>query len=192
MKQPSRWITSALLAGLALGAAAGQAADTAAAATAATSTEASAWQHHKAKFDYFGFTSAYSCDGLEGKVGQILKFFGARDPKVQASGCPRGPDSLSHSVWVNVEFDTLAAASVETPAGEVVQARWTPFKLNAQRPFFMGAGDCELIDRMKPMLLANFSLRNLSYDASCTPYEETFADFRVNGEVLKSAAEHAG
>lgn len=190
MKHLSRWITSAVLAALALGAA-GQAAQ-AAAATVTGTTEPSAWQHHKARFDYLGFTSAYTCDGLEGKVGQILKFFGARDPKVQASGCPRGPDSISHSVWVKVEFDTLAAASADTPAGEIVPARWTPFKLNAQRPFFMGEGDCELIDRMKPMLLANFSLRNLSYDASCTPHELTFADFRVNGEVLKSAVEHAG
>lgn len=184
MTHISRWITAAALVGFSLGAAASRAAD--------SNSEASTWQHHKAKFDYFGFTSAYTCDGLEGKVGMILKFFGARDPKVDASGCPRGPQSLSHSVWVNVEFDTLAAAPADAPAGEIVQARWTPFRLNGQRPFFMDEGDCELIDAMKPMLVANFSLRNLSYAAVCTPHEVSFADFRVDGEVLKSAAEHSG
>ena len=45
---------------------------------------------------------------------------------------------------------------------------------------------------MKAMLIANFSLRKLSYTAACTPHEVTFVDFRVNGEVLKSTAEHSG
>jgi hypothetical protein len=184
MTHTPRWIVAAALMGLGLGASAAPAPN--------SNSEASTWQHRKAKFDFLGFTSAYTCDGLEGKVGLILKFFGARDPKVDASGCPLGPNSLSHLVWVNVEFDTLAAAPADAPSGDIVQARWTPFRLNAQRPFFMDEGDCELIDRMKPMLVANFSLRNLSYDAVCTPHEVTFADFRVNGEVLKSAAEHSG
>lgn len=183
MTHTARWIAAAF-AGLAVGAAAAQAAD--------TPGEASTWQHHQAEFDFRGFTSAYSCDGLEGKVKQILKFFGARNPSVEASGCPRGPDSLSHMVWVKVAFETLAVAPADAPAGEIVPARWTPFTLNRQRPFFMDEGDCELIDDMKPVLIANFSLRKLSYSAVCTPHEVTFADFRVDGEVLKSAAEHSG
>jgi hypothetical protein len=152
----------------------------------------SVWQHHEAKFTYMGFTTAYSCDALEGKVAQILKHFGARKPEVRASGCPRGPNSLSHMIWVQVKFDTLGAAGSDATAAEVVQAQWMPVRLDGQRPFFMGTGDCELIDNMKPLLLANFSTRNLSYDASCTPHQVTFADFRIQGEVLKGPAEHPG
>ena len=48
-----------------------------------------AWQHHKASFTYFGVTTLYSCDGLEGQVGQILRHLGARkDVHVSAHGCP--------------------------------------------------------------------------------------------------------
>jgi hypothetical protein len=155
--------------------------------------EASAWQHHSAKFNYSGWTSAYTCDGMEGKVRQIMEFLGARkDMTVKASGCPRGSNSLSHMVWVTLEFDTLAPAAAGAATADLVPAQWTEFRLTGQRPFFMDAGDCELIDAMKPMLTANFSLRALDYSTSCTPHEVTFADFRVKGEVLKAEPEHAG
>ena len=161
--------------------------------TTTSLTEATAWQHHHATFNYFGITALYTCDGLEDKVRMILRFFGARqDLKVQANGCPRGPNSVTRVAWVTADFDTLAAASADAPAADIVQAQWTPFKLNAQRPFFMGEGDCELIDAMRPMLTHNFSWRGLAYSTSCTPHELSYADFRMQGEVLKSSAGHAG
>ena len=187
MKHSSRWIPAATLAVLTLGAAASQADS-----GTAPAAQPSAWQHHQASFTYMGFTAAYSCDGLEGKVASILKFFGAKNPKVQTSGCPRGPNSISRIVQVKVDFDTLRAAADDTPQSDIVQARYTPFRLDAQRPFFMGQGDCELIYSMKPMLVASFSFQNLSYDATCTPYQVTLTDFRVDGQVLKSAQEHDG
>jgi hypothetical protein len=163
------------------------------AADAAPMAQATAWQHHSANFNFSGFTAAYTCDGMEGKVREIMKFMGARkDLKVSADGCPRGANSLSHMVWVTVEFDTLAPATAGAAAADLVPAQWTAFKLTAQRPFFMDAGDCELIAAMKPVLTANFSLRALDYSTSCTPHEVSFADFRVNGEVLKADPEHAG
>jgi hypothetical protein len=191
MKHAFRWIPCSALAVLLLGTTAIKAAD-APVGTADAAIQASAWQHHQAKFNFMGFTTAYSCDGLEGKVKSILKFFGARNPRVQTSGCPRGPDTISHMIWVNVEFDSLAAASAGTPSGDVVQARWTPVQLDGQRPFFMGEGDCELIFAMKPVLTDAFSFQSLSYETACTPHEVTFADFRVKGQVLKSPLEHTG
>ncbi|MDE2219433.1 MAG: hypothetical protein KGJ52_03555, partial [Gammaproteobacteria bacterium] len=50
------------------------------------------WHKQTLKFDYTGFTTLYTCDGLEGKVRQILLTFGARDDaKVHATGCNYGP-----------------------------------------------------------------------------------------------------
>ena len=162
-------------------------------ASPAAAPQATAWQHHRARFNFAGFTSAYTCDGMEGKVRQIMKFLGARkDMKVSANGCPRGPNSASHMIWVTLEFDTLAPAPAEAASAEVVPAQWTAFNLSGQRPFFMDTGDCELIEAMKPMLTANFSLRALDYSTTCTPHEVTFADFRVKGQVLKADPEHAG
>ena len=185
MKHSLKWI-AATAAAASLACAAAYAAPT-------PTPEATAWQHHSAKFNFSGFTSAYTCDGMEGKVRQIMEFLGARkDMTVKASGCPRGSNSLSHMVWVTLEFDTLAPAPAGAATADLVPAQWTEFRLTAQRPFFMDAGDCELIEAMKPMLTANFSLRALDYSTTCTPHEVTFADFRIKGEVLKADPEHAG
>ena len=85
----------------------------ASAADAPANAQASTWQHHETKFTYMGFTASYTCDGIEGKVTQVLKYFGASKPEVRASGCPRGPNSLSRIINVEVKFDTLSAAAAE-------------------------------------------------------------------------------
>jgi hypothetical protein len=171
----------------------GRASERTASLQAAAVPQASVWQHHQAKFNYFGITSLYTCDGLEDKVRLILRYFGARQEglQVQAQGCPRGPESVSHVAWVSADFDTLAAAEADVPAADTVPARWTPIRINAERPFFMGEGDCELIDQMRATLTKNFSLRGLAYNANCTPHQLSLADFRVQGEALKSLAEHS-
>jgi len=156
---------------------------------AAAAPEAAVWQQHHESFTYEGFTARYTCDGIEGKVASILSYFGARkDMQIKASGCPRGPETLSRTIWVTADFYTLGTAAADSPPGALVQSQWTPFKLNGQYPFFMGPGDCELIDSMRALLTHNFRLRNLDYDVSCTPYQETFVDFWFKGEVLKSSA----
>lgn len=55
------------------------------------------WVDHDIAFTYSGFTSYYSCDGLEGKIRYVLKELGARPGfKVTSSGCVRssGPDLM--------------------------------------------------------------------------------------------------
>ncbi|HEY6451826.1 MAG TPA: hypothetical protein VIX87_04445 [Steroidobacteraceae bacterium] len=158
----------------------------------APAAQATTWQHHHVSFEYHGFTTLYSCDGLEDKVHSILLFMGARPGvKVRADGCPRGPQSPSHMAYVTADFDTLAAMS-DVAAGSAVEAQWTAFKLDAQRPFFMGAGDCELMESMRSVLTKSFTLRNLAYETHCTPHELSFADYSVTGQVLKTAAAHSG
>jgi len=191
MQHTGNWIAAQLLAALALGATGGLASE--APAAAAISPDSTAWQAHHETFTYSGFTSSYTCDGIEGKVGQILRYFGARkDMEIQANGCPRGPNSMSHIIWIKVDFYTLGAAAADAPADSLVKAKWTPFKLTGQRPFFMTQGDCELIEDMRPVLTRDFQLRELSFDTSCMPYQQTFDDFTVKGEVLMSSAAKTG
>lgn len=51
----------------------------------------------------------------------------------------------------------------------------------------MQEGDCELIDRMRALIVGNFSWRGLDYQVACTPHELTWIDFRVRGELLLPA-----
>jgi hypothetical protein len=69
------------------------------------------WKHQQLKFNYTGFTAHYTCDGLEEKVKQVLRHFGAREGlKVRATGCSN-PNAPSPFAWVEADFDALVPDS---------------------------------------------------------------------------------
>jgi hypothetical protein len=141
------------------------------------------WQHHTAGFNYYGITALYTCDGLETNMRALLLHLGARkDAKVTAQGCPGGFDAPSRNAILETDFYTLAPAD---DAHDTVPANWMPVEISPTHPSFMGRGDCELIDEMKDLILKNFSLRNVSYRADCTPHEVNINDFTVKAEALK-------
>jgi hypothetical protein len=188
-----------LLAGALLGSAAmaaeeasGTTAGTGGDAGAAAATEQASWRHTKQTFTFFGFTSLYTCDGIEDKTRFILLLFGARkDAKVHATGCERGPSAPSHSAWVTVEFDALAPGPAPSGA-ETVTGQWTPIEFAAHRPFEMEEGDCELMDHMRYVLLQGFAFKNLDYKATCVPHTQTLGSWGVKGLVLRPPAASAG
>jgi len=116
MKHANRWFVTLALAGLAL--------DAGAVAAADAPTESATWQHHHATFNYVGFTSAYTCDGLEAQVRTLLAYFGARKQgmDVEAQGCPRGPNSLSHTALVTIDF--AKALDLSVPQEHRALIRW--------------------------------------------------------------------
>jgi hypothetical protein len=145
------------------------------------------WRHHKVSFDYVGFTALYTCPGLEDRVTQILRHLGARhDVKVSARGCPGPYNAPSRTAWVTADFYTLAPAA-EPSGADTVTARWMPVELRPQRPYFMGAGDCELMQGMKDLITKNFSLRNIRYRTDCFPNTLTLDAFAINGQILRAA-----
>ena len=143
------------------------------------------WQHRKLTFSYVGFTTAFTCDGLEDHVRQILLNIGARkDLKVTANGCPGPFNTPSHSAFVNVDFYALVPAA-DASGTETVKAHWTPLELTPQRPNFMDGGDCELIQGMQDLITKNFTLRALEYRTNCFPKEVTLNGFSVKGQALR-------
>jgi hypothetical protein len=160
----------------------------AAAPTADSGTTAAEWHPQQFTLNYNGFTTLYSCDGLEDKVRQILLTFGARkDLNVRATGCSEGSTRPSRFAWVHAEFNTLAPASDPAPAA-AVKSTWVKVQLEPNRPTYMGAGECEVVEQMKDMLQKGFKLRNAIYRTSCVPHQVSMADYSVTAEVLKAAA----
>jgi len=140
------------------------------------------WQHHKVTINYFGITSAYSCDGLEDHVRSILEHLGARNDAKVIATCPRGPNVPSHTAWIESEFYTLAPADSAAP--DTVQAHWAAREVTARRPYFMGEGDCELIEQMKDMISNSFALRDVLYRTDCVPHQITLEGFAIKGQAL--------
>jgi len=163
----------------------------AAAAESATSsansgTTAAEWHPQQLTLNYSGFTTHYSCDGIEDKVREILLAFGARkDLTVRATGCNEGSSRPSRFAWVRAEFNTLAPAT-DPASAAAVKSNWVKVQIAPNRPQFMGAGECELVEQMKDMLQKGFQLRNADYRTSCIPHQVGMADYSVTAEVLKS------
>jgi hypothetical protein len=179
---PASWLTICLVAfglaspGLSL------------AAAADPGTTAAEWHPQQMTLSYSGFTTLYSCDGIEDKVREILLTFGARkDLTVRASGCNQGSTMPSHIAFVRAEFNTLAPAT-DPASAAAVKSTWVKVEIAPNRPNFMGAGECELVEQMKDMLQKGFKLRNADYRTSCVPHQVSMADYSVTAEVLKSTA----
>jgi hypothetical protein len=145
-----------------------------------------AWQHHKVNFSYIGYTSHFTCDGLEERVQAILLHLGARkDARVVASGCPGPIGATSRTAWVDADFHTLVP--VDNAGGsDTVKASWTPLEVTPKSPRFMGDGDCELVQSMKNLITQNFSLRDIEYRTDCVPHQLTMDGFAVKGQVLRT------
>ncbi|HME38499.1 MAG TPA: hypothetical protein VKG63_06010 [Steroidobacteraceae bacterium] len=144
------------------------------------------WQHRKVTFNYYGITALYTCDGLETHVRQILLHIGARhDINVTATGCPGGSSTPSHNAWVTADFYSLVPAAGPDESG-TVKARWSPMMVTPQQPYFMGDGDCELIQEMKDLITQNFTLRDIKYSTECVPRQLYPDAFAVRGQALKA------
>jgi hypothetical protein len=151
---------------------------------------AAQWQEHKGSIGYFGLTSTYTCTGMESKVRQILLALGARkDMSVSATPCGARDMPMGHAMTVNIRVFSLApvdpAATVQGAAPPIM-ASWSAVEINAQRPSFMGDGDCELIDQLHEFITKNFSAQNVNYRASCTPHQASAFSFAIHGEFLKT------
>ena len=145
------------------------------------------WQHHKLTINYFGITSAYSCAALEDRVREILLHLGARkDAKVNTAGCPRGQEIPSHTAWIQTDFYTLAPADSASAPG-AVRAYWASREINPRHPYYMGGGDCELIEQMQDLISKSFSMRDIHYSTECIPHQIVLDGFDVKAEALVPA-----
>ena len=172
-----------LLASLAVAAAAATAGAVMAAESPAP-VENGVWQKHDMTFQYMGFTSIYSCDGLVDKLKQLLLLSGARsDAKSRVAGCTNisgGPDRMAGA---RLQFYTLTQDS--SAKGDAGQGVWRDVKLASVRSRDLEPGDCELVEQFRDMVLKKmFTVRNLQDNVHCIPHQVVGAVIDLKFQVL--------
>jgi hypothetical protein len=149
------------------------------------------WQDHQIELAYLGFTSHYSCDGLQSKLELLLRQLGARaDAKVTASGCDRGFGTPSRFPRATMKFATLqpvdggdgavAAAATAAPTAAAAPATsatpvagvWRAVQLAPHRPFNLEDGDCELMEQFRDKVLPLFATRDQQLKLTCVPHQD--------------------
>jgi hypothetical protein len=132
------------------------------------------WQSHKYTFQFLGFTTTYSCDGLADKLRIVLLAAGARsDVKSVPGACASGfgrPDKFARA---DLTFYTLTPADSGTAAGGGVQGMWRPVAFAARQPQQLALGDCELMEQFRQQVLPMFATRNVVSNTTCIPHQES-------------------
>src|ERR1035438_7576980 len=94
--------------------------------------EPGSWQKHEYSFQFMGFTSTYSCDGLADKLKLLLLASGARsDATARAGACASGfgrPDKFARA---DLTFYTLAPADSATADAKPLDGTWIPVAIAA-------------------------------------------------------------
>jgi len=144
-------------------------------------SEPAVWVPKVLTFTYHGFTTKYTCDGLQTKVKAYLLELGARpDLEVRSWGCtePVSPDVFP---GVTVQMNVLQPAASATQA---ITAHWKKVNLLANRSPLDAAADCELISQIKLNILPLFTARNVDYQATCSRGQMQPGATRLTADVL--------
>ncbi len=187
MHQSCKWIASALVSA----AAAFLTAGTAIADPPAASAEhaAGVWQKHEYSFQFMGFTSTYSCDGLADKLKTLLIAAGARaDAKSSPGACAMGfgrPDKFARA---DLSFYTLAPDSAAAPAdAKRVDGTWHPVTFSQHSPRGLQIGDCEVVEQFASSVLRMFTTRNIDNRVVCVPKQESGSNIDLKFDAFVAA-----
>ena len=173
------------------------------------------WVPRKVTFQYMGFTSHYSCDGLKDKVSTILAAIGAQPGfRVTARGClnprtgaERAPvveivAALPHAATPEILAEAAAAASKQELAEKAGGKPDPVFEAAAEFPAVVQrvefrdsqvgpieAGDCELLDQMRDGVFAPLGVKVVVNQLRCVPHQILVGSVALTVEVLQPLPE---
>jgi hypothetical protein len=153
-----------------------------------------AWKRHEIEFTYMGFTTRYSCEGLQGKVRLLLQASGARPGfAVTTLSCAAGSGRVTEFPRVRLVFHApeLAVKGSEAAAAATL-AHWQRVSLSRNQPRDLETGDCELVEQFRDRVLGAFTTRNVMSDINCIPHQLAGSSFRLDYEVLVGPQPAAG
>jgi hypothetical protein len=145
------------------------------------------WTPKKLHFTFMGFTAHYSCDGLNDKLRKILLDLGARpDLKLLSTGCSGGFGRPSPFPGVSATLQVLEPIGDQPPAPDtkIVSAHWKTVVVAPRGEPLDAAGDCELTEQIKQLILPLFSTRNIEYSSTCIPKQLQVGATKLKADVL--------
>jgi hypothetical protein len=147
--------------------------------------EQGVWQKQEYSFQYLGFTTTYSCDGLASKLKVLLIAAGARaDAKSTSSGCVRGYGSPDKFARANLKFYTLVPGRNGEIANPLINGAWHSVVIADRSPREVAPGDCELIEQFRDKVLPMFTTRNIDNRMTCVPNQLSGSVINLKFEVF--------
>jgi hypothetical protein len=146
--------------------------------------QAAAWKTRELTFNYVGFTTHYSCEGLRDKVEQALITLGARPDLTVTTGACAGEGRPERFPSVRIKVSTLTTGAAPA-SGDSVEANWKTVSLGGISK--LSPGDCELAEQIRSEILPLFTTRNLKEHVTCVPHQEPAGNIDFTVDVLVPA-----
>jgi hypothetical protein len=147
--------------------------------------EQGVWQKHDYSFQFLGFTTTYSCDGLASKLKVLLIAAGARaDAKSTSASCVGGYGSPDKFARASLKFYTLAPIGNGENASPPVNGVWHSVVIADRSPREVAPGDCELIEQFRDKVLPMFTTRNVDNRMTCVPNQVSGSVINLKFEVF--------
>jgi hypothetical protein len=151
----------------------------------AADPEEGVWQKHEYSFQFLGFTTTYSCDGLASKLKVLLITAGARaDAKSTSEACARGYGTPDKFARARLTFYTLAPVGNGVNTGSSVNGVWRSVAFADRSPRELRLGDCELVEQFRDKALPMFATRNVENRMTCVPNQLSGSVINLKFEVL--------
>jgi hypothetical protein len=143
-----------------------------------------AWQKHEYSFQFLGFTTTYSCEGLAGKLRVLLIAAGARaDAKSTSGACTRGYGTPDKFARANLTFYTLSPLG-NAENGSPINGVWRSVLIADRSPRELALGDCELVEQFRDKVLPMFTTRNVDNRMTCVPNQLSGSVINLKFEVF--------
>ena len=151
----------------------------------ATDATQGIWQKHEYDFQFLGFTTTYSCDGLASKLKVLLIAAGARpDAKAISYACSNGYGVADKFARASLTFYTLAPAQIGGSASTPIIGVWRSVAIADRSPREVRLGDCELVEQFRDTVLPMFTARNVENRMTCVPNQLSGSAINLKFEVF--------
>lgn len=173
-------------------------------ARAEDQTVQAVWKRQEIDFFYQGFSTFYTCDGLEQRVETILKALGAKDVKAIASGCfgneptrsphvrlvaktpvEATPEVLAELEKGKTQRELTARVRGERPEEPTAQfpATWKRVNLSVGK-LGIESGECELIEELNRKVFPKLAIRTLKNETHCIPRQQNVGQPKLEVDAL--------
>jgi hypothetical protein len=154
-----------------------------------TDQEQGVWQKHEYSFQFLGFTTTYSCDGLATKLKLLLIAAGARaDAKSTSGACSGGYGTPDKFARAYLKFYTLAPVGTGDSTSPPISGAWRSVALADRSPRELRLGDCELVEQFRDKVLPMFTTRNVDNRMTCIPNQLSGSVINIKFEVFAGVA----
>ena len=142
------------------------------------------WEVHQIRFRYTGFSTHYTCDGIESALKRLLLLLGARDDVRVESSC-LGNSNVQRFHRLLLAFAMPVPADKTDISREIIPAQWQDVRVTGIMSRHLDAGDCELLEQFQRQVLPHLQVRNLTRKIHCFPYRRAFNNLNIRMSALK-------